>query len=86
MNKVWIPVIVALISIIPLGGGAATNWTFQIGDNTNIENTETSGDSITNFFGEIGEGVVKEGTLAYICTQNTIPSTHTEACEQYNEP
>lgn len=77
MNKKWIPVVVAIIGIIPIaGGGAATNWTFQIGDNTNIDSHDvTTGDTI---FGDIGSDIA----LDIWCLQDPIPDQYIKACKE----
>lgn len=82
MNKKWIPIIVAIIGLIPiLGGGAATNWTFQIGDNTVI--TDSSQETTITNEGDINIGgdIISEGALILICLQDPIPEEYITACE-----
>ncbi len=80
MNKKWIPIIVALISIIPIGaGGQATNWTFDF--STNISgDTISSGNTITNE-GDIIIDIKEDIALVAICLMSPIPEEYIQACE-----
>lgn len=86
MDKKWIPVIVAVIGTIGgiVGGGEATNWSFQVGDNTNtvVDQSQASGDTTINegdtFFGDIKE----EAILTAICLQDPIPEEYQKACSE----
>ncbi len=81
MNKKWIPVIIALISLIPiLGGGAATNWTFQIGDNTTISDSSQE-TTITNE-GDIIVDIKEDLLLTGICLMEPIPEEYVTACAE----
>lgn len=85
MNKAALTAIVTIaVAIIGIfAGGEASNWTFTVDQSTNISDDDTtiSGDT-TNIFGDIiPDDIVDEAALAVICTQDKIPETHREACE-----
>jgi UDP-3-O-[3-hydroxymyristoyl] glucosamine N-acyltransferase len=86
MNKKWIPVIVAIVGIIPIaGGGAATNWTFQIGDNTVItdsSNTETTVNEGDTIFGSLTDDIIERAVKAGACLQDPIPPEYQKACAE----
>ncbi len=80
MKKMYIPVIVAIIGLIPIIiGGAATNWSFQIGDNTVItDNSNTE----TNYINSVTGEAIGEAALIITCLMNPIPEGFVAACAE----
>ena len=81
---VIVPIILAIISIF--AGGSATNWTFQIGDNTTISSDDDTTINEGDIFTTITDDIIRDATLSAICTADEIPETHVEACEEWNSP
>lgn len=84
MNKKWIPVIVAVISLFGLGGAAVYN--IQIGDTniseSNIETNIEEGDTTINIGDIISDGLVDRATITIICLQDPIPKAYITACAE----
>ena len=73
----------AIISLIPIvAGGSATNWTFQIGDNTVTDNSQNTEINLSNLIDT--DAIVDRATLAFTCSQDVIPESHIKACQEYN--
>lgn len=84
-------VVLAVVSIITVVG--VGNYSFEnfLNTNTNINQSDSSnsdvssGDTITNFFGDISEDLVEEAVLASECLKNEIPEEYTIACADWLE-
>jgi len=75
------PIALAIISIFAVGEG--TSWTFTIDQSTNIDQSVTTGDIITNTIINIAMdslGVDLEG-LRELCDEGGLSDEFTRACE-----
>lgn len=78
----------AVIAVITVVGVGSYDFSNQ---STNIDNSEetniSGGENIFQEFTNMAsKEIAEEAGLIFICTQDEIPETHTQKCEDWNNP